>query len=250
MVRNAVAAASITCSRAFSVVQNRPRGSTTWSVASTAKFNGRTWIGSLPSTSARPPLVHHTANIVLSHRSAADRPLHVEQPRLRLAAGQVDGDRAQPHVRHVLGLSDARSDRSLRGLQIGDVTAVQPPALLPAKAEHPQRAVGFRPSDQAGDLGGADIDHAERAGTVMPWRLRLRRPGLGGRQNATRIIGHPLVLLRRFLRDHGDRRRVCFGRCGRYHRASFASILGRNTRRSGSRISMAASGRSSTACCC
>ena len=53
-VRSAVAAASMTCSRAFNVVQNRPRGSMTWSVASTAKFSGRTWIGSRPSTSARP----------------------------------------------------------------------------------------------------------------------------------------------------------------------------------------------------
>ncbi len=147
------------------------------------------------------PLVQHAANIVLRHRAPADRPLHVEQARLRLAAGQIDGDRAQPDVGHVLRLPDARSDRFLGSLQIGDVAAVQPPALLPAEAEDPQRAIGFYTPDQAGDLGGADIDHAERAGTMMPRRLRLRRPGFGRGKHATRIIGHPFVLLGGFLGD-------------------------------------------------
>ena len=98
------------------------------------------------------------------HRAPADRPLHVEQPRFRLAAGQVDGDRAQPHVGHVLGLADAGADGLLGLLEIDDVAAAHAAALLPAEAEHPQRAVAFGAADQAGDLGGADIEHAERPG--------------------------------------------------------------------------------------
>ena len=162
-----------------------------------------------PAIDLRPAaaLVQHAANIVLRHRAAADRPLHVEQARFRLTAGQIDGDGAQPGVGHVLGLPDAGADRFLGGLQIGDVAAVQTPALLPAKTEDPQRAVAFHPADQAGDLGGADIDDAERAGTMMPRRFDLRRTGLGGRKHATRIVGHPFVLLRGFFRDHGNRGR-------------------------------------------
>ncbi len=95
----------------------------------------------------------------------------------------------------------------------------------------------------------------------MPARFHLRRSGIGRRKHATRIVGHPFVLLGGFLGDHGNRGgRHCKGRRPASRRAgggsggvtltSSVSGRGRSTSRSGRRRSMAASGRSSTACCC
>ena len=56
-----------------------------------------------------------------------------------------------------------------------------PLPLVPAEAEHAQRAVAFGAADQADDLGGADVEHAERAAALMPRALRVvRAQALGG----------------------------------------------------------------------
>ena len=184
--RSAVVAASMICSRAVSSSQNRPRGSATPSVASTAKVSGSAWIDfAALGRGAAPALVHHAADVVLFHRASADRPLHVEQPRFRLAAGEVDGDGAQPRIGHVLGLADAGADRRLGLLQIDDAAAAHAAALLPAEAQHAQRAVAFRAADQAGDLGGADVQHAERTGAAMPRTRGSSGPAAAAARGAT-----------------------------------------------------------------
>ena len=189
----------MTCSRAVSSSQNRPRGSATPSVWSTEKVSGRAWIDFASfDAGARPALVHHAADVVLFHRASADRPLHVEQPRFGLAAGEVDGDRAEPRIRHVLGLADRGADRLLGLLEIDDAAAAHAASLLPAEAQHAQRAVAFGAADQAGDLGGADIEHAERPGAPMPRTRRFVRSGRRRRQHATRHVVHVrLSVLRR-----------------------------------------------------
>ena len=163
------------------------------------------------------------------------RPLHVEQPAFRLAAGEVDGDGAQPRVGHVLRLADAGADRALGLLEIGDVAAAHAAALLPAEAQHPQRAVAFA---------------CGRSGRRSWWcRYPARRtagravaPARGGssgrprrRQDATWHVVSSLVLLGRLLgvgrwRRRRRRRAACRRRFGG---------SGRSTRRSGSRMSTA-----------
>ena len=69
---------------------------------------------------------------------AADRPLHVEQPAFRLAAGEIDGDGAQPRVGHVLGLADGGADGALGVLDIGDAAAAH--ARGPSASRSPARA--------------------------------------------------------------------------------------------------------------
>ena len=132
------------CRRAPSVVQNRPRGSSTCSVSSTAKLK-RQRMDRLASVGSRAgsAFVHHAADVAVRHGASADRPLHVEQARFGLAAAEVHGDRTQPGVGHVLGLADAGAHGFLRLLQIDDAAAAHAAAAVPAEAQHAQRAVGF-----------------------------------------------------------------------------------------------------------
>ena len=125
-------------------------------------------------------LGHDAADVMLFDGAAVDRPLHVEQPRFRLAAGQVHRHRTQPGVGHVLGLADAGADRSLGFFQIDNAADTDPSAAMPTEAKHAQGAVAFGAADQAGDLGRADIQHAERAGAMLPRTIRLIGPVIGG----------------------------------------------------------------------
>lgn len=126
-------------------------------------------------------LVQHPTYVRLGHRSAADRPLDIEQPRFRLATAQVDNDGPKPRIGHILSLTDAGADRFFRRIQVRDVATAETPALLPAEPQNPQRAIALHPPDQACDFGRTDIDDAERAGPMMPRRFHFWRTGVGGR---------------------------------------------------------------------
>ncbi len=89
-------------------------------------------------------LQQHAAHVGLGDGAPADRPLHVEQPAFRLAAGEVDGDGAQPQVGLVLGLADRGADRALGVLDVDDAAAAHAAAALPAEAEHAQSSRRIR----------------------------------------------------------------------------------------------------------
>ena len=153
-LRKAGAIASITCSRAVSVSQCKPRGSLD-AVGFVDREGERQSVDRVAPFGGDTGAAFHddAADIVFRHRAAADRPLHVEQPAFRLAAGEVDVDGAKPRIGHVLGLADGGADRALSLVEIGDAAAANAAPLLPAEAQDAQCAVGFGAADQAGDLG-------------------------------------------------------------------------------------------------
>ncbi len=123
----------------------------------------------------RPRLTHHAPDVVRVHGTSIDGPLHVEQARFRLAAREVHIDGFEPQIRHILRLADSGADCTLRLIEIDNTAGFDTPTLLPAEAQSPQPAIGFRAADEAGDLGGADIQHPERAGFDVAVSLRFFR---------------------------------------------------------------------------
>ena len=118
-----------------------------------------------------------------------------------------------------------------------------PRPRMPAEAQHAQRAVAFGAADQAGDLGRADVEHAERAGAARPRGRGGLAPGRhgGGRMRRGHIVHVGL-----------SPASVCPMRAA----SGAASVVadpacGRITSRSGSRMSTpAAAGRAARASCC
>ncbi len=141
-------------------------------------------------------LTHHAADIVRVHRTAIDGPLHVEQARFRLATGEIYIDGFKPQIRHVLRLADSSTNRALSLVEIDNAAGFDAPAFLPAEAQSAQPAVGFRAADEAGDLGGADIQHTERAGfdvaaTQRFFRRRLYGPAIQNGRTARHAVHCP-----------------------------------------------------------
>ncbi len=251
IVRNAVAAASMTCNLAVSVVQNRPRGSATWSVASTVKFDGRTWIGSLPSTSARQRPSFITPRMSFS---VTARP-----PTGHCTLNSRDS--GWPHVRLMVtersltsAISSACPTDARMAFSAASRSVMSPlfsplPFCQPKPSTRSEPSLSVRPIRQA--ILVVPISTTPN-GPERKWRVDSVSGGpvsVGGRMrrglSAIRSCSYV-----GFLAMTGTAGGIVSGGAGGSTGSSFASILGRNTRRSGSRKSMAAKGRSSTACCC
>ena len=114
-LRSAEETASITCSRAVSVSQWRPARilDTHRLVDGEGERQGVDGIATL-GFGAAAAFQHDAADIVLGHLAAADGPLHVEEAALGLAAAEIDRDRAQPGIGHVLGLADGSANGTFR----------------------------------------------------------------------------------------------------------------------------------------
>ena len=213
--RSAPVAASMTCSRAVKVSQMQAAriGHALGLVGREGQRQGVDRFAAV-ALGARAALGDDAADVALLHRAPADRPLHVEQPAFRLAAGEVDGDVAQPRVGHVLGLADGGADRPLGLVEIDDAAAAHALAALPAEAEHAQRAVGFA---------------AGRSGRRSWWcRYPARRTGRNGRGAGGAGRPHPDRAVAADAGTSRSRHRSALKECGtRQARPSPSPLRGR-----------------------
>ena len=115
----------------------------------------------------------HAVDIVVRHGLAADRHLGAVVLRRQAAARDVDDDGSDLDAGHALGRVDGETDRVLRLFHVHHGAALDAARALVADAEDaaPVGAAGqgvgslgrVQLGDQAGDLGRADVEHAQDA---------------------------------------------------------------------------------------
>ena len=244
-VRSAVAAASMMCSRAVSVVADTARAGR----RRLGVHRRRSRAARHGSSRARPrrgacaPSCTTRRMSCSVDRAAADRPLHVEQPRFRLAAGQVDGDaRAaayppcpRPGRRGADRASRPPPDRRCRR------RARRAPCCQPKPSTRSVPSLSMRPIRQT--ILVVPMSSTPNGPAAAPWRGRagvVRRRSAGG--GSTRRD----MSFIRWLAHVGF-----FGRRPARRRVAAALRLGIGAAPAGPAAAgrSPASGRSSSACC-
>ena len=84
-----------------------------------------------------------------------------------VAAGNADEGRGDLAIRHQLGFLQRALDRGDRGLDVDHHPLLQSLRLVPAHAEDLERAVGAQLGDQAGYIGGSDVEGHDEVLVVL-----------------------------------------------------------------------------------